>query len=143
MFLFDSDVLITLNNRKESTSLRRRIRATPRRMRFTSTINLAEMLHGAYGSDDTNNEIRRIEQLIAGFRMLSFDALAARAYAPIAFELRREGVRIGEADTRIAAVAIANNLIVVTQNIRHFGRVQGLRVETWLVVRFLARKPLV
>jgi tRNA(fMet)-specific endonuclease VapC len=132
VFLFDSDVLITLNNRRESAELRRRIRATPRRRRFTSTINLAEMLHGAYGQASPDLMIRRIEQLAAGFRTLTFDIPAARAYAPIAFELRSLGVPIGEADTRIAAIAISKDLTVVTGNVRHFDRIPGLTVENWL-----------
>lgn len=132
MYLFDSDVLITLNNDRASEALRRRVRGTPRHLRFTSAINLGEILRGAYGYRDRDRLVRRIEQLFTGFRMLAFDTDAARIYARLAFELTRKGESIGEADTRIAAIALARNLTVVTGNVRHFSRVPGLRLENWL-----------
>ena len=47
--------------------------------------------------------------------------------------LRSQKIRIGTQDLKIAAIALANNLIVVTRNQRDFGKVPGLTVEDWSV----------
>jgi tRNA(fMet)-specific endonuclease VapC len=47
-------------------------------------------------------------------------------------ELMSAGKQIGDADTLIAGQAIANQLIVVTNNTKHFSRVKGLRLENWM-----------
>jgi len=41
------------------------------------------------------------------------------------------GTPIGSNDLQIAAIALANNLILVTHNVREFSRVQGLQIEDW------------
>jgi tRNA(fMet)-specific endonuclease VapC len=61
-----------------------------------------------------------------------FDAKAAEHYGELRAALERAGTPIGEADTRIGAIALANGLTVVTGNVRHFGRIPGLPVENWL-----------
>ena len=49
-----------------------------------------------------------------------------------AIRSRRRGERLSDADLMIAATALEHNLIVVTGNLNHFQRVNGLRVESWL-----------
>jgi len=57
---------------------------------------------------------------------------AADIYGEIAALIRRQGTPIGEMDTQIAAHALAENLILVTHNTRHFERILGLRLEDWM-----------
>ena len=47
-------------------------------------------------------------------------------------DLERAGTRLAEPDLRIAAIALTHDFTVVTGNVRHFGRVSGLRVENWI-----------
>jgi tRNA(fMet)-specific endonuclease VapC len=53
-------------------------------------------------------------------------------YGRLRAQLEREGRRIGEPDLRIAAIALARDLTLVTGNVRHFQRVPDLRIENWL-----------
>ena len=64
--------------------------------------------------------------------VLPFDATAARRYGELRASLERNGTPIGDADTRIASIALARGLVVVTGNVRHFERVPNLPVENWL-----------
>ncbi len=64
--------------------------------------------------------------------VLPFDEEAAEEYGRLGAHLEAQGTPIGEADTQIAAIALANDLTVVTGNVRHFERVPGLNVENWL-----------
>ncbi|MEO5952584.1 MAG: PIN domain-containing protein, partial [Chloroflexia bacterium] len=52
--------------------------------------------------------------------------------ADIYASLHRTGQLIGEVDTLIAATALVHNLVLVTNNERHFNRVPGLQIENWL-----------
>ncbi len=68
----------------------------------------------------------------ARFRCLPFDQAAAEEYGRLRAYLEARGTPIGHEDTQTAAIALANDLTVVTGNVRHFQRVPGLAVENWL-----------
>jgi len=64
--------------------------------------------------------------------VLPFDDVAAMEYGIIRTDLQKKGMPIGQMDMLIAAHARSRNLIVATNNIREFGRVDGLNVEDWV-----------
>jgi tRNA(fMet)-specific endonuclease VapC len=100
---------------------------------FTSSITLGELIYGAYHlADRTDELLPRIERLVLLITVLPFDAAAARIYGRIRAELARSGTPLAHADLTIASIALARDLTVVTANVRHFGRIPGLRVENWL-----------
>jgi tRNA(fMet)-specific endonuclease VapC len=70
-----------------------------------------------------------LEQFIS----LPFDDLAATTFGVIRVQLETRGIPIGVYDLQIAAIALANNLTLVTHNTREFRRVDGLQVEDWEV----------
>ena len=63
----------------------------------------------------------------------SFNEPAAEEYAVIRASLEKKGLMISERDTQIASIAMANNLTVVTHNVKEFGRINKLKVEDWAV----------
>ena len=132
MYLFDTDVLSNLMKRSPSHDLLKRVGSVPVGSRFTSSITLGELVYGARrrGSGSLMEKIE--ERVAAKLPILPFDADAARRYGEIRADLERQGTPIGDADVRIAAIAFARNLIVVTGNVRHFQRVPYLSVENWL-----------
>ena len=65
--------------------------------------------------------------VLAGFTVVHFDDPAATIFD----QLRAQKVRIGTMDLRIASIALANGLVVVTRNTRDFGQVPGLTTEDW------------
>ena len=54
-----------------------------------------------------------------------------KVYGAIASELTRRGIPIGDLDAVIAAHALTIDATLVTNNVKHFARVPGLRVENW------------
>jgi predicted nucleic acid-binding protein len=91
------------------------------------------MVYGAYRSDRHEHFLRLLEErLWPNVQILPFDRAAAETYGRIRADLERAGTPLAEPDLRIASIAITNELIVVTGNVRHFARVPGLRVESWL-----------
>jgi len=132
-YLFDTDIISNLLGRVPSSALVRRLAMTPAVDQATSSITLGELHFGARRlRTDGEQLLERIESILARTTLVPFDAAAGRFYGAIRAELERAGTPIGDADTRIAAIAMVNNLTVVTGNIRHFQRVAGLAVENWL-----------
>jgi tRNA(fMet)-specific endonuclease VapC len=70
---------------------------------------------------------------LSPYASLPFDSAAARHYAAIRHDLERRACIIGNNDLMIAAIALANDLTVITHNVDEFSRVTGLKVEDWSV----------
>jgi tRNA(fMet)-specific endonuclease VapC len=67
-------------------------------------------------------------QYIAAWRIIAFDAAAATTFE----RLRRDDIRIGSMDLKIAAVALTHDALLLSANLRDFRQVPGLKVQDWL-----------
>ncbi|MBI2886979.1 MAG: PIN domain-containing protein [Chloroflexi bacterium] len=134
MYLLDTDILSHVLRRSPPLHLIARIADTPSEAQFTSAITLGELYYGAYRlGRDASGLLLRLDQLLADGRVvLPFDEAAARRYGELRADLERRGTPLGDADLRIASIALNRGLAVVTGNLRHFQRVPGLTVENWL-----------
>lgn len=134
MYLLDTDILSNLMKRTPPGALVAKVAHVPPEQQFTSSITFGELVYGAHRlRERTAMLMGRIDEtLLSNLFILSFDAAAARRYGELRAELERLGTPIGDADMRIAAVALSNDLKVVTGNERHFRRVPGLEIENWL-----------
>jgi len=133
-YLFDTDILSNLLRSAPSAALLRRLALTPVDQQATSSITLGELYYGARRlADGGETLVSRIDSaLLPNLAVLPFDVQAARRYGQLRAELEKAGTPIGDADMRIAAIAMSHDLTVVTANLRHFQRVVGLPVENWL-----------
>src|SRR5215212_8923864 len=123
MYLLDTDILSNLMKRAPESALVARLARVPPEDKLTSSVALGELLYGAHRSSRTAALLERIEEtLLAELPILPFDAAAARRYGELRAELERRGTLIGDADTRVAAIALSRGLMVVTGNERHFQR---------------------
>lgn len=91
----------------------------------------AEMFYGAMKSANPVANLSRMEAFFAPYKVLPFDDEAARRFGEIRAALEKRGTPIGPYDLQIAAIALANQCVVVTHNVREFSRVDGLLVEDW------------
>jgi len=96
----------------------------------TSSVVACELRYGARKRGSPSLE-GRVEQLLAALDVLPLGADVAEHYARVRSELERAGTPIGGNDLLIAAQALSLGLVVVTDNLREFGRVSGLSVESW------------
>jgi tRNA(fMet)-specific endonuclease VapC len=97
-----------------------------------STITLHELLHGVERSLRPEYQREITEELISRLDVLDFDDLAANHSGDIHAELAKTGQIIGAYDMLIAGHARSLGLTVVTNNLKEFTRVDGLRCEDWL-----------
>ncbi len=134
MYLLDTDVLSNLMRRQPSTGLIAKLAVVPFVRQYVSSIALGELVYGALRRGLLPEDfISRIEaKVLANLAVLRFDATAARHYGEVRAALERRGTPLGEADLRIASIALAQDLTLVTGNIRHFERVPGLSIENCL-----------
>lgn len=88
-----------------------------------------ELLYGAMRSNNPVRTLALQEAFLNNFISLPFDDAAAKIFGRIRAELAANGTPIGPYDLQIAAIAMANNLILVTHNVREFSRVNGLQIE--------------
>lgn len=130
-YVFDTDVISALLRRDGLTKLHRRLARVPARSQCTTSITLAELSYGAQkvGKPELYDRVRRI---LSDVETLAFDVAAAEVYGPLRARLERRGARLDEADLRIASIALAHDCTLVTGNVRHFARIEDLRVENWL-----------
>lgn len=73
-----------------------------------------------------------VEALIQRFSVVAYDDVSSSHYASIRGDLTTKGALIGPVDLFIAAHARSLALTLVTNNVREFSRVEGLKVENWL-----------
>ena len=132
MYLFDTDILSNLMKKSPSRNLQAHINSTSVGSQFTSSVTLGELIYGARRRN-SRKLLARIEQLVTEkLPILPFDSDAAVWYGKVRAELESRGAPIGDADMRIAAIALARELTVVTGNTKHFQRISGLTVVNWL-----------
>ena len=134
MYLLDTDILSNLLRRTPSTILIAKLASVPPEQQFTSAITAGELFYGAYRLGPMSSALleRLREILLPNLPIIPFETEAAIKYGQIRAELERKGTTIGDADLRIAAIALVRGLTVITGNINHFQRVPELPVENWL-----------
>jgi len=96
-----------------------------------SSLVLAELLYGARASARAAENIERLRQFLQIVSIADFDQAGAEAYSQMRLSLKHKGRPTGEIDTLIAAIAVANNAILVTHNTKHFENIDGLSLEDW------------
>ncbi len=96
-----------------------------------SSVTLGELIYGAECSQQPERNLADMESMAARLDVLPFDSRAASHFGQVRAELRRAGQPIGPYDMMIAGHARSLGLILVTNNLKEFVRVQGLRLENW------------
>jgi tRNA(fMet)-specific endonuclease VapC len=128
-YMLDTNLCVrVLRNRPET--LRAKFNAEASSLCISSIV-LYELLYGAAKSARPAENRNDVEAFAERMEVLEFDADGALHAGEIRAELERNGTPIGAYDVLIAGHARSRGLIVVTNNVREFQRVDGLRVEDW------------
>lgn len=92
----------------------------------------AELLYGAEKSQKKSENIDNINQFLFPIEIVGFGDKEAVAYSIIRSGLEMQGMIIGPNDLIIASVVMANEGTLVTNNVKEFSRVKGLKLENWI-----------
>ncbi len=128
--MLDTDTVSYLV-RGKSPALDKRVSKTPPEDLCISAVTRGELLYGLHLKQGAHRLGKVIEQFLMRVQCLPWDEHAATHFATVAAQLHASGTPIGSMDAMIAGHAIAKKAILVTNNVRHFERVIGLRVENW------------
>jgi len=131
-YLLDTNVCVMYLNGR-SISVRDRLRSVSIEEIVVCSLVKAELFYGAMRSNSPTRTLERQQGFLESFASLPFDDEAAIICGQIRAHLASVGTPIGAYDLQIAAIALANNLTLVTHNTREFGRVDGLQIEDWEV----------
>lgn len=129
-YLLDTNVCIRLLNNSSATVTARIATEDPSDI-LISTITQLELYYGAYRSGQREKNLEILERFFIQFTVVHLDLEAARIAGRIRAELAARGTPIGPYDVQIAAIAQANNLVLITHNTGEFSRVNGLQIEDW------------
>lgn len=131
MYLLDTNILIYyfkgLGNVPQKL-----LSASPKDIAIPAVV-MFELEYGITKSTAPKKRQQQLSELCSVVNVLPFGPAEAKLAADIRGKLERKGMPIGPYNLLIAGTAIANNAVLVTNNVKEFSRVQTLQIENWFV----------
>ena len=137
MYLLDTDTVIY--SLKGEPAVKKNLRDhfhDPMRM---SVITLMELYYGAHKSLKITSNLAKIKTLELSFEIISISEESAEIFGMTKAQLEKAGSPLDDFDLIIASSALSNNLVLVTNNVRHFQRIEGLKLTNW--TEYPPKKP--
>lgn len=125
-YLLDTDWAIDYMAAKERTVSA--VDSVPDGQRFISIVSVAELYEGVSLSSDPDADLQVLTDFLAGIAILSVDVRTARLFGQRRAALRRRGRLIDGLDLLIAATCLRHDLRLLTNNLAHFERIEGLEI---------------
>ena len=129
-YLLDTNILSNVM-RSPNGPLMARMMQLDEQALYTTIVVAAELRFGAEkkGSERLRREV---EEVLSRIPIRPIEAPLDRVYAKLRADLESKGTPIGDPDLWIAAQALHDDSVLVTDNVKEFGRVPQLRIENWL-----------
>ena len=129
MYLLDTDTIIY--NLKGDLKVQENLRLHVNDLIQISIITLMELYYGAYKSQHVDANIAKIKTLEQSLEIFTTGQETAEIYGRLKAKLESVGSRLDDFDLIIASTALTHNLVLVTNNEKHFQRIEGLKLENW------------
>ena len=126
-YLIDSDILIYFLKGKQEVV--EKLSQIPIDDLYISRINYTELIYGAYNSAKINQNLKVIEPFLESFTVLEFTKVSSLIFAKEKARLKKNGNIIADMDLMIASIAIENDCTLISNNMKHFERIQNLELE--------------
>ena len=130
-YLIDTDTIVySLNNNPVVIEQFRQRRDAPKSL---SVITYGELVFGARKSTFVEKNLGKVRRIAELFPIIQVTKAIMETFGEMKALLEERGQRLDDMDLLIASTAITHNLILVTNNIKHFDRIEGLEIENWTV----------
>jgi tRNA(fMet)-specific endonuclease VapC len=129
MYLLDTDTIIF--SLKGHEAIKKNLQIHFEDPMKICVITLMELYFGAYKSEKVTGNIAKIRTIENSFEIISAGRASAEIFGMLKASLEKAGTPLDDFDLIIASCALSHNLILVTNNIKHFDRVEGLRLTNW------------
>lgn len=131
-FMLDTNICICLIKRRSEKIIGNLKKHTAGEVGISS-ITLAELQYGVVKSQHKKQNRIALEEFVLPLEIDPFDEKAAETYGLIRSQFEKTGKPIGSLDTLIGAHALSRGVTLVTNNVREFKRIKGLKVVDWTV----------
>jgi tRNA(fMet)-specific endonuclease VapC len=131
MWMLDTDICIALIKRQPPELITKLKKHKPGEVAI-SAITLAELRFGVSKSTQLEKNRAALDQFLLPLEILTFDDVSAECYGHVRASLEAAGTPIGPLDILIASHALSIDATMVTNTVREFSRVRGLRVKNWI-----------
>jgi len=128
VYLIDTDWVV--HHLNGHTVIIQRLQALQPEGLGLSVVALAELYEGVYYSRDPVESEAKLNDFLESVSIVGMDESTAKIFGRERGRLRAEGMLIGDMDLLIAATALRYNLTLLTNNRRHFDRIEGLQMES-------------
>ncbi|MCH8292089.1 PIN domain-containing protein [Candidatus Poribacteria bacterium] len=129
-YLIDTDIIIYWLAKKYP-QIHQKMTQIDESQIFLSSVTVAELYFGAYNSSKPDENCELLDELTSELKIISFDGKAGVIFGKVKADLKKKGEIVSDSDLFIASTAISQNLTLVTNNERHFRRIDGLKIENW------------
>jgi tRNA(fMet)-specific endonuclease VapC len=131
-YLLDTNICIYIIKQKPKNVIER-FRQSQVSEIGVSSITLSELEYGVMKSAKPEQNKLALAHFIAPIEILAYDDVAAQHYGVIRAHLERQGTPIGSLDTLIAAHALSQNSVLITNNESEIKRIPNLKIENWAI----------
>ena len=128
-YLLDTNICVYLL--KNQHGIAERIDKIGRRNCFISDITLAELYYGAANSGYKEKKMKGVKFIEEYFNILPVHDVLEQYGDSKAF-LKSKGLLIDDFDILIGATAVVNDLVMVTENVKHLSRIPNISIENWI-----------
>jgi len=129
-YLLDTCIVIALL--RKNPEVRDKILSVKRKNCFISEMTIAELYFGAAKSERYEKQVKDVYLILSKFKVIPVYR-CFELYGKYKWELQKRGTPIGDIDILIGATAIKENLIMVTNNTKHFNNLPDIQLEDWLI----------
>ncbi len=133
-YLFDTNICIYIIKKSPEKVLKKLediIKKNPEQDFYITSITLSELYYGVEKSSQQEKNLLALKGFLSMFKVLDFDQISAQIYGEVRASLEKKGNLIGPYDLQIASIALANEMILVSNNLKEFDRIKGLKTENW------------
>ncbi len=128
-YLLDTNICISML--KDKYGVREAILKVKPENCYVSEITLGELYYGAAFSDNKGERLKDVAFVAGHFQIIPVSETLP-LFGDIKAQLRREGNLIDDFDILIGCAAIQNNLVMVTDNVKHLNRLPDIQIENWV-----------
>jgi len=129
MYLLDTDIIIY--SLKGHPAVKKNLERNLHAALKISIVTLMELYYGAYKSQKVTSNLGKIKSIEDAVEIIPIGRESAEVFAMLKANLEKAGTPLDDFDLILAACALANDLVLVTNNVKHFERIEGLRLTNW------------
>jgi len=96
----------------------------------STSINYAELMYGLKKRDN-KKYLPKVEMIFDNIKIYDFDKKSAEVFSTLKAEMQNKGIVVADMDLMIASIALANGEKLISNNLKHFSKIENLELENW------------